>query len=159
VTVFVLTAAVAAATGEGGWLAWSGPIVVALIAAGFAYRQATKVAERNAKVETERAAAENRRASTAEYAALTATLMEEINRLRADRREDQDEHAVEMGRVQAEMSAVQTACADQADDFRLLSTWARTVLGQVRRPEVAAVLAEHQVEIPPLPDPIERGRD
>lgn len=158
-TASVLVAAAAPGMSTGEWAAILVPIVVALVTGFFAYRQATKVAERNAKVEADRARTENRKASLEEYAALNDALREEIGRLRDDRREDREAHARDLARVTNELTTVQRACADQADDLHLLSVWARTVVTTLRHPDVAQALAEREVEIPPLPDPIERGRD
>lgn len=149
------------------------PIIVAVISGGFAYKQARKVAERNAKVEAERIAAaakveaeriaaaakveaervanENRLENRKGWESLNRDLVNEIDRLRDDRREDQDKYREDLHGLASELNEVRTKCLVQGDHLRSLESWARAVVDILSRPAVMAVLEAQNLHVPTMP--------
>lgn len=138
------------------------PIIVAVISGGFAYKQARKVAERNAKaeaegiaaaakVEAERVANENRLENRKGWESLNRDLVNEIDRLRDDRREDQDKYREDLHGLASELNEVRTKCLVQGDHLRSLESWARAVVDILSRPAVMAVLEAQNLHVPTMP--------
>jgi flagellar motility protein MotE (MotC chaperone) len=128
------------------------PIVVAVVSGAFAYMQARKIADRNARLET-------RKIDLAEYESLNRALREEIDKLRTDRIEDANQFREEITRVSAEIRNLEERARQEHRRVVELEqmmgrqvAWSQRVLSILREPEVARLLAAGAVVIPPPPD-------
>lgn len=132
------------------------PIIVSLISGAFAFFTASRVAKKNASAEHDRVVAEHRQTDSEMMANLNSALQSEISKLRADRDEDEKKHHLEIRQIEIKNKRLEDRCSRQEDDFRSLVLWARTVVGILRRPDVAGLLAAGAIEIPAPPSDIER---
>lgn len=134
------------------------PIIVAIASGAFAYLTARKVAEKNAAVEHERTVEETRQTDATMMSNLNQALQSEITKLRSDRDEDEKWHKREILDLKRQVANTREQCEDQEQELRALAAWARTVVGILRRPDVAALLSAGAIAIPAPPDAIERKR-
>lgn len=121
------------------------PILVAAIGGLFGYRQAVKVADRSSTVE-------GRKLTLAEYEALNRGLKEEIDRLRADRQEDEQQFDRRIERLEMRIDRLDTQRSEAAESLNRLIGWGRQVVAVIRRPDVAAALLNLGVDIPSPPE-------
>jgi flagellar motility protein MotE (MotC chaperone) len=127
------------------------PIGVAVVSGAFAYTQARKIADRNARLET-------RKIDLSEYESLNRALRDEIDKLRADRIEDANQFREEITRVSAEIRNLEERARQEhrrvVELEQMMSrqvSWSQRVLSILREPEVARLLAAGAVVIPPPP--------
>jgi hypothetical protein len=135
------------------------PIIVALVGGFFGFRQAIKVADRNAKAEAARAEkaakaetakakteakTESERLNLETYESLNRALMAEIDRLRADHVEDRQQ-------LTARLAENTEACEQVRLRLVRVTAWTEAVLRILQHPAIAATVAEHRIEIPPPP--------
>lgn len=131
------------------------PLLVAVVGGIFGYRSQAKQADRGADVE-------GRKLTLAEYEALNRSLAAEIDRIRTDRREDEErmqtrlaslEHRLEVLEAERRQHAMLADEVERALNRRIEQhvQWERTVLRILRMPNVAALLESGQIVIPPPP--------
>lgn len=131
------------------------PLLVALVGGVFGYRSQAKQADRGADVE-------GRKLTLAEYEALNRSLAAEIDRIRTDRREDEERMQTRLGALEQRLEVLEAERrqhAQLADEVeRGLNRrieqhvqWERTVLRILRMPNVAALLESGQIVIPTPP--------
>jgi len=113
------------------------PVVVAIIASTFAYRQAVKVSQVVARTE-------GRKSDLAEYEALNKAQAAELERERKYRQEDGQRYAERIARLETRVMA-----GEQADERWML--WGEEIVSILRRPRVAAILADEGVTVPATP--------
>ena len=131
------------------------PVVVAVGGGVIGYRSQARQADRTGEVE-------GRKLTLAEYEALNRSLSAEIDRLRKDRREDED-------RLETRISTLETRLETLEDERRRTMAmaerverelhrridqhvaWERSVLRILRTPNVGELLANGTITIPPPP--------
>lgn len=136
-------------------LAIAVPAVVAVIGGVFGYRSQARQADRTGEVE-------GRRLTLAEYEALNRSLAAEIDRLRQDRREDEDRLEKRVHTLEQRLEALEgerRKAGELADQIeRQLNrridqhvAWERAVLRILRTPNVAHLLETGQITVPTPP--------
>jgi hypothetical protein len=113
------------------------PVLVAIIASTFAYRQAVKVSGVVARTE-------GRKSDLAEYEALNRAQAAELERERTYRQEDAQRYAERIARLETRV----TASEESGERWML---WAEEIVAVLRRPRVAAILADEGVTVPAAP--------
>jgi hypothetical protein len=113
------------------------PVLVAIIASTFAYRQAVKISQVTAKTE-------GRKSDLAEYEALNRAQAAELERERKYRAEDGERYA---GRI----ARLETRASDSEEREDRLMLWAEEIVAILRRPRVAAILQDEGVMVPAAP--------
>lgn len=114
------------------------PVLVAVVASTFAYRQSVKVAQMVAKTE-------GRKTDLAEYEALNRAQAAELQRERTYREEDAQRYAGRIASLETRVLA-----AEQADERWML--WAEEIVRILRWPRVADILADEGVTVPAAPN-------
>jgi hypothetical protein len=131
------------------------PLLVAVVGGVFGYRSQAKQADRGADVE-------GRKLTLAEYEALNRSLAAEIDRIRTDRREDEERMATRLAALESRLESLEAERREHAvladrmerELTRQLETqraWGRAVLRIVRTPAVVAFLEVQGMAIPPVP--------
>jgi hypothetical protein len=113
------------------------PVLVAIIASTFAYRQAVKISQVTAKTE-------GRKSDLAEYEALNRAQAAELQRERTYRQEDAQRYAERIGRLETRVTE-----GEEFSDRVML--WAEEIVAILRRPRVAAILQDEGVMVPAAP--------
>ncbi len=127
-----------------GVLAFFGPILIAAIGSYFAYRKAVALSKDTNQVE-------GRKTNLSELEATNAALGKENDRLREDRDEDEARYLVRVQRLEERLGRAEGRNADLEMTVDSLVAWAREVAGILRRPAVAAILADEGVTVPVVP--------
>lgn len=120
------------------------PAVVAIVIGVLGYRQAVKVASKNARVQSEQLNLQT-------FTDLNSALNKEIERVRADRQEDQERAARELASVADKLSENKKACEELSRKLLRVEAWADAIIRILQHPEVATVLSENGIVIPPPP--------
>lgn len=122
-----------------GWIGL-GTIVSAIIVAGVGYRQAMRVADRNASPE-------DRRVDVEEWQGILSELRGELGRVKSER-VDQDRR---IDRMADRLDQLESERDRLQGRVRALSTWAGEVTRIIERPEILAVLRANDLHIQPPP--------
>lgn len=131
------------------------PVVVALVGGVFGYRSQARQADRTGEVE-------GRRLTLAEYEALNRSLAAEIERLRADRREDEDRLEQRINVLETRLERLEQERRERGEAADQMQrelhrridrhvAWERAVLRILRTPNVAELLATGSITVPPPP--------
>jgi hypothetical protein len=120
------------------------PAVVAIAIGILGYRQAVKVASKNAKVQSEQLNLQT-------FTDLNAALNKEIDRVRADRTEDQERAARDLSAVTEKLAANTKACEEMGRKLVKIETWADAVIRILQHPAIATAISENGIVIPPPP--------
>ncbi len=131
------------------------PLVGVVAAAYLGYRQAVKIADRNAatarQVAEHAAKTEGRRLDVSEWQSLVVNLRQELARVRRERQEDEMRFERRVANLAARVDALDDQREALEDKVELLSAWARDVVRVLRHPSLAAILTAESIEIPPPP--------
>jgi hypothetical protein len=112
------------------------PVVVALITALYAYLQTRKTT-----------AVEDGKLSLSRYESLNKSQAEEIDRIRADRAEDDERHRAKIQELEQRLRG----CEQVKDQFDDLMRWTRQVTRIFNDPGIIRILAASDVHLPPPP--------
>lgn len=120
------------------------PALVAVVIGYIGYRQAVKVANRNAKSQSEQLNLQT-------FTSLNEALSKEIERVRADRKEDQERAASELSTVTRKLSENAAYCEELSRKLLRMEAWTDAVVRILQHPSVAPVIAANGFIIPPPP--------
>lgn len=120
------------------------PAVVAVVIGVLGYRQAVKVASKNAKVQSEQLNLQT-------FTELNDALNKEIARVRKDRTDDQDRAARDLSVVTEKLTANTKACEEMGQKLVKVEAWADAVIRILQHPEVASAISQNGIVIPSPP--------
>ena len=120
------------------------PAVVAVVVGYFGYRQAVRVANKNAKSQSEQLNLQT-------FTQLNEALNKEIDRLRNDRKEDQERAAQELSKVVEQLRENKESCEALGRKLLKMEAWTDAIIRVLQHPAVASKIAEHGLVIPPPP--------
>ncbi len=143
----VLAGAATSVTNVGGLgqiLSVAAPVLVAAIGGLFGYRQAVKIAAQTSSVE-------GRKLTLAEYEALNRGLNAEIERLREDRREDEERFDRRLQLLEARTERLENERQAAQEALNRLIGWTRMALDVLRRPDVIEALTHLGIDVPAPP--------
>lgn len=120
------------------------PAFVAVVIGVLGYRQAVKVAARNAKSQSEQLNLQT-------FTELNTALNKEIDRVRSDREEDQERAARELAKVVERLAENKKACDDLGQKLLKVEAWADAIIRILQHPAVSSAILEHGLIIPPPP--------
>lgn len=126
------------------WLPVAVPAVVATIVGVLGYKQAVKVANKNARSQSEQLNLQT-------FTELNEALNKEIERVRRDRAEDQDRAARALSAVTEKLTANTKACEEMSRKLLKMETWTDAVVRVLQHPAIAHAIAENGIVIPPPP--------
>jgi hypothetical protein len=116
------------------------PVMVALISGLYAYLQTRKSSS-----------VEGGKLNLSGYESLNRSQAAEIDRLRADRLEDQERSSARISELERRLNQVTSDCETVKDRFSDLMSWARQVTRIFNDPNISRILAANDVHLPPPP--------
>lgn len=126
------------------WAAIIIPALVAIVVGYLGYKQAVKVANKNAKSQSEQLNLQT-------FTELNKALNTEIDRVRKDREEDQERAARELKAVTDKLTETTQSCEELSRKFLKMEVWTDAVIRVLQHPAVAGAIAENGIVIPPPP--------
>jgi hypothetical protein len=117
------------------------PVMVALISGLYAYLQTRKSSS-----------VEGGKLNLSGYESLNRSQAAEIDRLRADRLEDQERSSARISELERRLNQVTSDCETVKDRFSDLMSWARQVTRIFNDPNISRILAANDVHLHPGAD-------
>jgi hypothetical protein len=116
------------------------PVLVAVVSGLYAYLQTRKTSN-----------VEDRKLDLSGYESLNKSQAAEIDRLRADRLEDQAAHRSEIEELRAKLATANRKAMVRAERLDDLMAWGRQVSRILNDPGIRRILGATDLHVPPMP--------